>query len=585
MEKQPYSIVKQRNLYDMSKDKQTDIPKWDDTEEVIPSFEDTEELNEEPKMSKGASVHKGAAQGLSLGFNDEIGGAVMGFRDWLGSSLSGESKMNLKTLKSKYKQYRDFIREDTAKARADNPKSFVAGEVGSALATGVAGIGKAAIKKGTTKLLSKAGAKQAAIGTGKLAGEGAAYSVGTSEDKSVGDAVKGARDSLVTAGALRGVGKLAKGTKNLALGKSSGKTGKAANNERVQEIFNIQEGSKAGTALAENRLKRGVDNPLGAAEDAADFALTGSSKIVDPKTGESLKILTPGASLPQMVQKTKRITELGTQAIDNVVQKAGKVPGNSLEYFETAKFVAQDSFTGGTGKFLPSARKAKKSLDNLQEQFQAEYAGKEDLVSVLHMKRDVDRLIRETNSQVLDGHLIKGKDTETLLQAYSTVREVLSDNIKSQLKEVDPSALKVFNNANNAVHQALNLQKGLQSKVPQSLWEELISQPGQKGLTAGFTVSMLSEKGKEVGKLATVAYAGKALYNRYGKASAAIALDHVYKGMQRGNLDKVIKPQYAKELSSAFRKGGDALIRRHLFLLENSPEYNRQMSGIIPEDK
>lgn len=57
-----------------------DVPKFDDTEEIVdaPSFEDTMDIEEEqgPEVSQAGAALKGAQQGLTMGFSDELGAGM-----------------------------------------------------------------------------------------------------------------------------------------------------------------------------------------------------------------------------------------------------------------------------------------------------------------------------------------------------------------------------------------------------------------------------------------------------------------------------------------------------------------------------
>lgn len=131
----------------------------------------------------GASFARGAAQGITLGFADEIAGLV-------------ESAFTGKT----YRQARDESRAAFARAQLANPKAYFAGEIGSAL---VPGLGAAkAIKAGGTAL--QAGLRAAKIGG--LSGAGASEADLTRGD--VGGlardvAIGGAASGVLGAGAVK----------------------------------------------------------------------------------------------------------------------------------------------------------------------------------------------------------------------------------------------------------------------------------------------------------------------------------------------------------------------------------------------
>lgn len=131
--------------------------------------------DDSPGMLESAA--RGAAQGATFGFADEIAGAV-------------ESAFTDKT----YKQARDESRANFARAKDENPWSFGLGEIAGSVATGVATGGAAGVA-------GKAGLK----GVAALAGaEGALTGVGTSEAESAGGIAKDAAVGGVLGAALGG---------------------------------------------------------------------------------------------------------------------------------------------------------------------------------------------------------------------------------------------------------------------------------------------------------------------------------------------------------------------------------------------
>jgi hypothetical protein len=184
-------IKKQSNQFEFTENKMANLPSYDATtplspEELaaLPSYEDTS-----AETGKIESAIRGAAQGASMGFADEITGA-------LESATSDKS----------YQQARDESRTAYKAAEESNPKTYLGGEFGGAAATAlIPGLGAVTIPK--------------------MAVQGALYGLGTSEgdlttkddaglyqamkDTAIGGAVGGA------AGALgKGVSKLfSKGSK------------------------------------------------------------------------------------------------------------------------------------------------------------------------------------------------------------------------------------------------------------------------------------------------------------------------------------------------------------------------------------
>lgn len=122
------------------------------------------------KTSGVESFARGAAQGISLGFADELAGVV-------------ESAMSAKS----YRQARDESRANYARAQEDNPITYGAGELGGGVATALLPVGVASM---------------AARGLAGAAALGGAAGAGMSEaDLTEGDVGGLARDTALGAGA------------------------------------------------------------------------------------------------------------------------------------------------------------------------------------------------------------------------------------------------------------------------------------------------------------------------------------------------------------------------------------------------
>lgn len=113
---------------------------WEKSEaiEAPPSFKvgqapwETEPSQEEkpasmPETSKSESAMRGAAQGGTLGFADEISGAA--------EALWEKAKGDPRAFGEMYKQYRDESRANFEAAKKANPNTYLAGEVGGGIAT------------------------------------------------------------------------------------------------------------------------------------------------------------------------------------------------------------------------------------------------------------------------------------------------------------------------------------------------------------------------------------------------------------------------------------------------------------------
>lgn len=136
-----------------------------------PTQQPAAEASAKREVSKLESFGRGAAQGATLGFADEIAGAFRTITDPYAARSRGT-----------YAAARDSVRKADAEAKAANPGTYLAGEVGGGLATSfVPGVGIA---------------KGAGLGAMALKGgiTGAAAGLGYSEADTTGGLV---RDTLV----------------------------------------------------------------------------------------------------------------------------------------------------------------------------------------------------------------------------------------------------------------------------------------------------------------------------------------------------------------------------------------------------
>lgn len=180
---------------------------WDDFEEVQPASEvpvETQIQNENPpslqQFSPIDSLLGGIAEGSTLSFGDEASSGLAAGLDVLtNNSYSQPEESSLDKYKRLYNDYLTGIRGRQKALEQANPKTFLAGDLTSAIATPAPIIGGAKLlTKGKTakelldtyKNLNRA--KQASV----IAGEGALGAYGRSEDNGATDASIGALASL-----------------------------------------------------------------------------------------------------------------------------------------------------------------------------------------------------------------------------------------------------------------------------------------------------------------------------------------------------------------------------------------------------
>lgn len=157
--------------------------------------EQTAQTEATPSVSRAESLGRGALQGLTFGFSDEIYGGLAGAADFVtGNGFN-------------YEQNRDAAREANRKAQAANPGTYLIGEIGGGVAVpfGVAGaaarapslISNAARVTGLAPEVTQAASFGQRVGTGARMGAsyGGLYGAGTSEGETIaevaGDTAKG----------------------------------------------------------------------------------------------------------------------------------------------------------------------------------------------------------------------------------------------------------------------------------------------------------------------------------------------------------------------------------------------------------
>lgn len=209
------------------------------------SDDDMSALEEKSKSSALESGARGVAQGASMGFADELTGAV-------------ESMLTDKT----YEQARDESRANYAKAQADNPGTYLAGQIGGGAASTALIPGSGVARLGALGAASGLGASEAkdALGMAEDAviggGTGLVLGAGVKALPKIAGAAKGQIDELATA-------PLGAGEKGL-IARGLGKVGEvgAKGNELLDKVTGA--GGKAVRYLGSAKLQGALD----AAENA-----------------------------------------------------------------------------------------------------------------------------------------------------------------------------------------------------------------------------------------------------------------------------------------------------------------------------
>lgn len=276
-----------------------------------------------PEVGGLESVLRGGAQGLSLGFADELAGAVGAAR----GALSGDER----DLGDVYRQERDESRAAYRAAEAANPGLYRAGEIGGGVAGAfVPGLG---VGKGL------AGALRAGAALGGAAGLG-----GSEADLTRGD-VGGALADTAGGAAFGAIG----GAAGHGLGKLAGRvTERAARGIRGAEA---DAGEQA--AMAAQRNLRTARSALGGEASAGLNAVAKAEEVV----------ANPGAFRPDQVERaaawlgTPEVAALRQNAAQNVLEGgAGRLSGSlqtARNAFQSAQQAATpEAIEGAAGELL-----------------------------------------------------------------------------------------------------------------------------------------------------------------------------------------------------------------------------------------
>lgn len=256
-------------------------------------------LNQErPKVEPGESLLRGAAQGATLGFSDELVGLGKG----IAGKVSGEGNFG-----DLYTKYRDQDRLRNEAAQLDNPKTYIGGNLVGGVATSLVpgvGLAKGASALGNVARAAKLGAY---IGAGTseadLSKLGDGYDTAKTELKSfAGDVAGGAAVGAATQGAASVAGKALGALKPSALNKFADvKTLKAAG-YRGPDLKTMAEAEKQAAAgvLNEKGVVKAFDSldniakKAGAAKEEAGAAIGSALKNVDDLVSEAKGLVDSG---------------------------------------------------------------------------------------------------------------------------------------------------------------------------------------------------------------------------------------------------------------------------------------------------
>jgi hypothetical protein len=366
---------------------------WDDHPVVEAAPE------EAPGMLESAGM--GLAKGATLGFEDELTGALGAIGQGAGAVASGaDLDTILETAKQGYKEHRDIYRGAEKAAEEANPKSFLTGELGSALMLPMGEVGTAAkLAPGAGMVarfgkLLETGARMAPA----AAGYGAATAVGQSEHPLDINTLKEAGKGAAVGGAI-----------GLAAPAVLAPVGKAA-------------GSALGT------LKSAGGSILSGLEK-----IPGISDILVP-----LKTTLVKGINPRSVEEISALQQKGAEQIAGPAKQASEAITKTRLVPEQE---ALTSLSGELGQQLESGVAAQKA-----------FASNEEVKAAANFLNRIESLGSEAGGIV--GQLKKDviaasddKKTEALYNAVKKLESIIQESPSLQTEE----AQKVLQNYKNAI--------------------------------------------------------------------------------------------------------------------------------------
>ncbi len=483
----------------------------------------------------------GAAQGATLGFADEIGGAAGA----LGGLYTG---MDPRKLMDAYSQTRDKLRGGISEAQEANPKSYLAGNVAGGFASqAVPGLG---IAKGTGALMS----------AGKAATQGALMGAGESLENPVSDPDQ--FESDIAKGAAFG------GAAQLGLGA----VGKAASALTPTSLRNLaeQRAVKAVTGQNVGALRKAAKTTLqdaGSLDRAESNIQRMGRDILDEgalSTFDKVSDVAPKLSSAKN-KYGSQIGEIGS-TIDRVAPNSidtQKISKDLLEYADTIP---------GTevGKKLQNRIKAEAA--NLSAKPGMGFGEAQDWKNQFKYKpMDQDALI---GSQDVTNKIQKiiGKEMEN---AASRTSKTGSEEVKALLDQ--------YQNAKSKYGSFKGSSSAATDRAIKDLSNRFVS-PSDYAVGGMAAVPGLTTMNPG---LAMAGIAG-AMANKFarerGSSTVAVTADKLAKTMESS-------PTFAKEFGQAIldamQRGPAALSVSHHLLMKN-PKYRaefEQQSDNIPEEE
>lgn len=407
---------------------------------------------EEPQsdISKTESIGQGLVQGATAGFSDELGGALGAGMEKIAGNPDNKS------LKELYQEYRDMQRRRNKSFEDANPASYMAGNIGGAIAA-------------------------APVMPGGIVTQSATMGLGTSD----ADLTSGATGDMVQAGKDTVIGGL--------LGKGGSMLGKG-----IQKLLNPKSLETAGSKLASNAVgikptkelttewvkqgdhwvaKQGSDVIKGIGKTAVEegaLPLTGGAEKIYDKTLEAVQ--RNESKLSPLLQKAQQ--ELGTD-VGSRVEQVGHI-GDKLGTFMN-DFIAE----------IPETSKREGLIRKLFKTYgpQIERLNQADgnLVELNKLKQGFQQAASELDKNVFEREA--ANEAQFVKQLGGIVREHIEDLANSsgsglgqQIKGINKTLSNLYNYESGALKA---MDKGTGALDIKNLGADYAIKTAQKAVAKG----------------------------------------------------------------------------------------------------
>lgn len=512
-------------------------------------YKDLKDQPNVPMPTSGfQSSLRGAEQGATLGFSDEIRGGLGALKD-----VATNDKYHLSDIVARYGVNRDEARAMLEKARQDNPASYAAGEVGGSIATSfLPGVGALGAAKGATVL---ARAARAAGGGGLLGG---LTGLGTSQadltkgniDGAIDDVKSGAQLGAIAGGlmtpAFEGIGR---GIKNFInpenlRGIAADRAVKATTGQNISALRKIAGATSTGQDLAksEESLRRvGKDlidsGVIGAGDKVEDLAakLQTKRKEVGGQIGEVGKQI--DTLYPKAVSSDNIANELLAYAESIPQTESGKKLREKIAK-EAENFQAMKGVSFGDAQ-------------KIKNQFKYRPQDQDALISNQDVTNKIQRIIsNEMDQTAKTVASTSTPESKALLDQYGD----LKGKYRSFKLSSDAASDRALKNLSNRFVSPSDYGTGATGALLTSLGTGGAALPA---LAAGAVGAGLNKLARE-----------------RGNSLAAVGFTKAAKAMENS-------PEFAKKfgniLYQSAERGGPALAVTHQLLSKKFPEYNQML--------